>query len=97
MLAIRSFAMPARRQYLNQSSRTWAASVQVGLLLTQCGDASYNRSCSNAFNQVQSRYVTKDFKPKDEVAKFHGQKDPNVSVQELYDSILYLSRALKIS
>jgi len=88
MLAIRSLTAPARRQCLKQSSRAWAASVQVGLLLMQCGDASYNRSYPNTFNQVQSRHVTKDFKPKDEVAKFHGRKDSDVSVQELFDSIL---------
>jgi hypothetical protein len=88
MLAVRSLPAPARRQCLKQSSRTWAASVQVCPLLMQCRDASYNRSYSNTFNQVQSRYVTKDFKPKDEVAKFHGQKDSNVSVQKLFDSIL---------
>jgi hypothetical protein len=97
MLAIRSFAVPARRQCLIQSGHAWAASVQVCLLLTQRGDPSYDRSYSDPFNQVQSRHVTKDFKPKDEVAKFHGQKDSFVSIQGQHDSILNLGRALQIS
>jgi hypothetical protein len=94
MLAIRSFAAPARRQCLNQSSRAWAAPALVGNLLTQCGDLNNHGLHANLFNKVHCRYVSKDFKPKDEVAKFHGQKDSNVRIPR-YDRVLSSSRALQ--
>jgi hypothetical protein len=80
MLAIRSFAAPARQQYFRASARAVAStSVQVCIPRCSVQDRLTQRRFALLINcALQSRrHYAKDSSEK--VAKFHGQKGSDVS------------------
>lgn len=81
MLAVRSFAAPARRQCLQGAARAWApTSVQVYFLAAGCTGKLLQDALQLLtiyLPQARRQYAT-DFSEKEKVAKFHGQKGSDV-------------------